>query len=107
MSIESFKDLYAWQRAHEVVLCTYTSTEALPKHELFGLTSQMRRAAISAESNIAEGFGRTSAKDKQHFYAMARGSLYELQSQTITAGDLGYLSKNQCTELERRVIEAQ
>ena len=92
-TIREFTDLNAWQKAHKVVLLTYRATKYFPKDEMFDLTNQMRRASISAESNIAEGFGRNTQKDKQHFFGIAKGSLLELQSQSITARDLEYLTE--------------
>lgn len=92
--IKSFTDLEAWKEAHKLVLMVYTFTKNFPSDERFGLTNQSRRAAISITSNIAEGFGRKSAKDKQHFYTMSATSLAELQNQFLTARDLGYLQKN-------------
>ena len=90
--IKQFTDLRAWQEAHILVLLIYKSTRSFPNDELFGLTNQMRRAAISITSNIAEGFGRQSYKEKIQFYYMAQGSLTELKNQIVTARDIGYLS---------------
>ena len=89
--IKSFTDLDTWKKAHQLALFTYKTTEEFPEKEKFGLSNQMRRAAISVTSNIAEGFSRSSAKDKGHFYIMARSSLTELQSQFLLARDLKYL----------------
>ena len=104
--IREFSDLHAWKKAHEVVLETYKLTRKFPKDELFGIINQMRRAAISAESNIAEGFGRNSTKDKQQFYAIPKGSLLELQSQAITAMDLGYCSEKEYNSLREKILHA-
>lgn len=90
--IRDFKDLYAWQEGHKLVLLIYKITERFPQKEMFGLTNQMRRAVISITSNIAEGFSRRSYKDKAQFYSMALGSLTELQNQLLVAKDIGYLS---------------
>lgn len=87
-----FTDLNAWKMAHRLVLATYKITKKFPQEELFALTSQMRRAAISITSNIAEGFSRHSYKEKANFYAMAQGSLTELQSQLLISRDIGYIS---------------
>lgn len=89
--IKSFTDLDAWKKAHQLALFTYKTTEKFPDKEKFGLSNQMRRAAVSVASNIAEGFSRSSAKDKAHFYVMSRSSLTELQSQFLLARDLEYL----------------
>lgn len=94
MKITSFTGLKAWQEGHKLVLEIYKVTDKYPSKEGFGLTSQMRRAAISVTSNIAEGFGRTSKKDKINFYRMAKGSLYELQNQIILSKDLKYIDKD-------------
>ncbi len=104
--IREFSDLDAWKKAHEVVLFIYRITKTFPRDELFGLTNQMRRAAISAESNIAEGFGRNTAKDKQHFFAISKGSLLELQSQSITARDLEYLPRDEWAQLRMILLDA-
>ena len=90
--IQSFTDLIVWKEAHSLVLETYMITRRFPKEELFALTSQMRRAAISITSNIAEGFSRKGKKEKIQFYTIAKGSLTELESQYLVARDIGYLS---------------
>ena len=97
--IKSFTDLIAWQAVYNLSLNVYKVTGSFPSSENFGLTSQMRRASVSATSNIAEGFGRSGNKDRDHFYQMASGSLYELKSQTLIAKGLGYLSQGDYEEL--------
>jgi four helix bundle protein len=89
--IKSFTDLNAWKEAHKLVLAIYKITRDFPKEEMFGLTNQIRRAAISITSNIAEGFSRNSYKEKLQFYAISLGSLTELQNQLLAARDIGYL----------------
>ncbi len=89
--IESFTDLNAWKEAHKLVLMIYKMTKSFPKEEIFALTSQIRRAAVSIVSNIAEGFSRRSQPDKRQFYAIALGSLTETQSQLLISRDLSYL----------------
>jgi four helix bundle protein len=89
--IIQFTDLKAWQKSHLLVLSIYQNVKIFPKEELFSLTDQMKRAAISITSNIAEGFGRRSYKEKARFYYLAQGSLTELKNQIITAKDIGYL----------------
>lgn len=89
--IESFTDLVVWQEAHKLVVSLYKDTELFPKSEIFGLTNQMRRCVISITSNIAEGFGRQSYKEKVQFYSIAKGSNLELQNQLLAARDIGYL----------------
>jgi len=90
-AIKSFTDLRAWQEAHRFVVRIYSTTRSFPKEEQFGLTNQIRRASISITSNIAEGFGRRSAKERLHFYDMARASLAECQSQLLVARDVSFL----------------
>jgi four helix bundle protein len=91
--ITNFTDLLAWQAAHQLVLHIYHRTKKFPKNEQYGLTDQLRRAAISVVSNIAEGFGRKNQKEKIGFYYYAQASLQEIHSQIIVAHDLGYVSK--------------
>jgi len=89
--IRVFTDLDAWKEGHQLVLMIYKATKIFPKDELFGLTSQMRRAAVSITSNIAEGFSRNSYLEKSHFYSISQGSNTELQNQLIIAKDIGYI----------------
>ncbi len=91
--IQYFTDLETWKVAHELVIDTYRVTDLFPPKEQFGLTSQIRRAAISITSNIAEGFSRYSYADKLRFYYMSRGSLSEAQNQLIVAKDLKYITE--------------
>jgi four helix bundle protein len=90
-SESGFTGLIAWQRAYQLVLDVYRATESFPKHEQFGLTLQVRRAAVSIASNVAEGWGRGTTSDYLRFLHMARGSASELQTQFWLAQDLGYL----------------
>jgi len=99
LKIRSFTDLHAWQEAHALVVAIYTLTKLFPKEELFGLTSQVRRAAISVPSNIAEGFSRGSYKERHQFYSIARGSLTEVQSQLLIARDVHYINRDMCEKL--------
>ena len=92
--IKSFTDLLAWQEVHKLLLMIYETTKKFPKEELFCLISQMRRAALSITSNMAEGFGRQSYKEKIQFYYLAQGSLTELKNQLLAAKDIGYMDKN-------------
>lgn len=91
MLIKKFTDLDAWQEAHKLTLLVYQYTKDFPKSETFGLTSQFRRAVVSIESCVAEGFSRYHYKDRLNFYYDARGSVSEVQSQSITSHDLFYL----------------
>ncbi|OGM94925.1 hypothetical protein A2524_00025 [Candidatus Wolfebacteria bacterium RIFOXYD12_FULL_48_21] len=90
-----FTDLNAWKEGHKLVLAVYKVTKSFPKEELFGLVSQMRRCAVSITSNIAEGFGRQTFRDKANFYVISRGSVSELQNQLIIAKDVGLLDEEQ------------
>ena len=87
-----YRDLETWQRAMELVKGVYVATRHFPKDEAFGLTSQLRRAAVSIPSNIAEGYGRNSRNELHHFLGQARGSLAELETQLKIAKALDYLS---------------
>lgn len=105
--ITSFTDLEAWKKGHDLVLFIYKITEKFPKKELFVLTSQIRRAAISVTSNIAEGFSRHSYREKIQFYFMAQGSLSELQNQILIAKDIGYLTDETCSKFMKMSTEVQ
>lgn len=102
--IQSFTDLEVWQEAHRLVLLIYKLTKTFPKEEIFGLISQMRRAAVSITSNIAEGFSRFSYKEKIQFYSMSHGSLTELQNQMLIAKDVGYLNEENFRQLSEQSI---
>jgi four helix bundle protein len=88
--VKSYRDLKVWQRAIEMTLTIYRVTTGFPKEELFGLTSQIRRAGVSVASNIAEGYGRGSKGEYKQFLAMTRGSNLEVQTQLFIATELGY-----------------
>lgn len=90
--IQKFQDLFAWQEAHKLALLVYKISKEFPKEELLALTNQIRRAAVSVPSNIAEGYGRPSGKDRIHFFWIAKGSLLEVESQFLMARDLGYMN---------------
>jgi four helix bundle protein len=94
-----------WQKAHKVVLLVYKLTSAFPESEKYALTSQMRRAAVSITSNIAEAFGRQTSKDKVRFYLHARGSCYEVQSQGYVARDVSYVTPTDFTGLNQNLDE--
>src|SRR3989344_8747571 len=96
--LKSFTDLNIWKYGHELVLEIYRVTKKFPKEEMFGLTSQLRRAIVSFTSNIAEGFSRNTYKEKAQFYSIALGSLTEVQNQLLVARDIGYLAHNDFTE---------
>lgn len=94
---KTFKDLIVWQKAHEFVLEVYNQTESFLKSELYGLTSQFRRAAVSIAANIAEGFKKRGKKDKARFMNISQGSLEECRYYIILAKDLGYLEESDLT----------
>jgi four helix bundle protein len=85
-------ELQAWQRAMGLVKSVYLATKTFPKEEIYGLASQMRRAAVSVPSNIAEGAARSSSKEFLQYLFIARGSLMELETQLVIACDLGYIT---------------
>lgn len=95
----SYRELRIWQEAVKLALAVYRATMVFPKHELYGLTSQMRRAAVSIPSNIAEGKGHRSDGDFGRFLFHARGSLLELQTQILIAQGLEYLTENEAAKL--------
>jgi len=103
--IKNFTDLNAWKEAHALVIMIYKTTKTFPKEEVFGLTSQTRRTAISITSNIAEGFSRQSYKEKVQFYSVAQGSVTELQSQFLVAKDIDYISDSQFKEFSEQSIK--
>jgi four helix bundle protein len=105
--VNSYRDLLVWKKALELTIAIYRATRSFPNEEKFGLSSQMQRAGVSVPSNIAEGQGRNSQKDFIRFLNIARGSLAELDTQTIIAKELGYLQNEQVNELSERIDELQ
>jgi len=99
MSNTNYRDLIAWQRAMSLAELAYRATNAMPREEQYGLTSQMRRAAVSIPSNIAEGEGRRSVGQFLHLLGIAYGSLRELETQALLANRLGFISDDQNREL--------
>ena len=91
--IKDFYDLDAWKKGHKFVLEIYNATKKFPKEELYGITSQLRRAAFSITANIAEGFSRYHYNDKVRFYHNARGSVSEIQNFLFLAKDLSFLTE--------------
>lgn len=90
-TIKSYKDLLIWQKSFEIVISTYRLVKSFPQEELYALTSQIKRAAISIPSNIAEGYGRNTDKSFSHFIDISRGSLYELETQLLIAKELDFI----------------
>jgi four helix bundle protein len=102
---QSYRDLIAWQRAMQLVTDIYRETGKFPVEERYGLTNQLRRAAVSVPSNIAEGQARFSSRDFHRFLSMARGSLVEIETQLQIAMNLTYLAKAEGTLLMRSAAE--
>ncbi len=100
-----FEDLKIWQKGMELVKIIYKITSNFPQNEIFALTSQVRRSAVSIPSNIAEGKGRSSTKEFINFLHIALGSLYELKTQIDIAKDLSYISDKDFTIIENKIIE--
>lgn len=105
--IRTYRDLIAWQKSFAVGIAVYRLTEQFPDRERFGLTVQIRRSAVSVPSNIAEGFGRGSTSDYVRFLKIARGSLYELDTQIQFALELGYLPDTAYSGLKESLDEAE
>jgi four helix bundle protein len=98
---KTFEDLRAFQRAVDFMVDVYTATDPFPNREMYGLTSQMRRAACSVVSNIAEGQGRLSYGEWRQMLSQSRGSLYEVQAQVIAAHRLGFLARSEADSLRK------
>ena len=103
--METHRDLNVWKVAVDFVTTIYKTTGSFPPSELFGLTNQMRRAAVSIPSNIAEGAGRKSPKEFCQFLSFALGSIAELETQLIISGNLKYISQNHQDELLKTLLE--
>lgn len=99
----NFRNLEVWQRAHWLTVSVYHATRSLPKHELYGLTSQMRRASSSISANIAEGCGRNGDRELVRFLRIALGSANELEYHIMLARDLGFLTSPACAQLHADV----
>ena len=105
MATYSFENVIAWQKAHSFVLLVYRVTRHFPEDEKFGLTSQFRRAAVSIEANIAEGYKQLSRADKLRFFNIAQGSLEECRDYHVLSRDLGYLSQADFEQLHFEIEE--
>ena len=97
--IQKFEDMPVWHDAQDFAVSIYKLTKKFPKSEIYGLTSQMQRASSSISANIAEGFGRTSVKDKAHFYSIAYGSLLEVKNFVYLVERLNYIESGEATNL--------
>ena len=102
--METHRDLRVWQQSIDFVSSIYLMTRSLPKEELFGLVSQMRRAAVSVPSNIAEGYGRGTDKEKIHFLRISSGSMSELETQLTLCLKLGYISQEECNATSEKLV---
>lgn len=105
MKVRHYQELIAWQKAMDLVADIYTSTKSFPREEIYGLTSQLRRAAVSVPSNIAEGQGRRTTADFIRHLSIAYGSLLELETQVIIATRLNYLSQKTCGDVIDKASE--
>ena len=99
-----FQRVIAWQKTHEFVLLVYSISRHFPEDERFGLTSQLRRAAVSIEANIAEGYKKTSRADKLRFFNIAQGSLEECRDYHILAKDLDYINEEEFEQLKNSIL---
>lgn len=102
--MRNFQELIIWQRSHQITLKIYTVTQLFPNHELYGLSSQMRRSAASIPTNIAEGSGKNSDAEFKRYLTISAGSCSELHYQLILAKDLKYIPENIFKELEEEII---
>ena len=100
---KTFSELIVWQKAHQLTLNIYKMTEDFPKKEIYGLSSQMRRAAVSIPANIAEGYRKRGKQDKARFFNISQGSLEELKHYLILSKDLSYIKENNLEELTTEV----
>ena len=105
--MRDFRELKVWDKAHQLTLAVYAATKSLPKEEMYGLTSQVRRAASSIPANIAEGCGRTGEPELARFCGIAFGSANELEYHLLLARDLGYLDVVTYDRLNRDTIEVK
>ncbi len=105
MIYNSFEDMPVWKKSMDLAVKIYDISEKLPNKETFGLTSQIRRSALSVSGNLAEGFGRKHTKDKINFYYDARGSLSETKSHLIYGKNVGYFDKIEFSNIEKNIQE--
>jgi len=105
--MNDFKRLKSWEKAHALTLDVYRATKSFPKEEMYGLTSQLRRACASVPANIAEGYGRKGDAELGRFLSIAAGSACEVEYHLLLAKDLGYLSELQHRKLDEQVSEVK
>jgi four helix bundle protein len=104
-TVKRYDELIAWQKAIDLTQAIYAATAQLPREEVYGLSAQMRKSAVSIPSNIAEGQGRRSTAEFLHYLSIAHGSLRELETQVVIAGRLGYMKPNLVEELAGKCAE--
>nr|WP_262894865.1 four helix bundle protein [Hymenobacter guriensis] len=107
MAVHQYKELKVWQKAMSITKLTYQLCAGFPDNERYGLVSQMRRAAVSLPSNIAEGAGRNSKPEFRQFLAIANGSAYELETQFLLAASFGYVSEENLNTISSQLTELQ
>ena len=105
--LKNYKELKVWQRSYQLCLDIYKITKGFPKEERYGLTSQIRRAAVSVPSNIAEGYGRKTTPEYIRFLYIAYGSNCELETQILLSGDLGYIETGKLEILKEGIGEVE
>jgi len=105
--LKSYKDLKVWQRSYQLCLEIYKITKGFPDEEKYGLTSQLRRAAVSVPSNISEGYGRKTTPEYIQFLYIAYGSVCEIETQILLSGDLGYISNGRLEMLKEGIREVE
>ena len=105
--LKNYKELKVWEKAYKLCLDIYTVTKRFPKEEIYGLTSQIRRSAVSIPSNIAEGYGRKTTSEYGRFLYIAYGSVCELETQTMVSGDLDYMKKEKFQELREELGDVE
>jgi four helix bundle protein len=105
--LKNYKELKVWQKSYQLCLEVYRSTKEFPREERYGLTSQIRRSAVSVPSNIAEGYGRKTTREYIRSLYLAYGSNCELETQTLLSGDLGYMKVQEREKLQKDIGEIE
>jgi len=105
--LRNYRDLQVWQKAYQLCLEIYKATGEFPKNELYGITAQIRRAAVSVPSNVAEGYGRKTTKEYIQFLYIAYGSICELETQILLSGDLGYIEAGKLKKIQDGIGEVE
>jgi four helix bundle protein len=105
--LKNFKELKVWQKAYQLCLEVYRVTRKFPKEEIYGLTSQVRRSAVSIPSNIAEGYGRKTTREYIQSLYIAYGSNCELETQILLSGDLGFIGKEDLLGLQKEIGDVE